>query len=74
MTRRRPVSFSGIQAFFGQALISVWYIYFGPWGPRSPVDFDPGAFYGGVAKALAGVVVGVCSYKAYDIYMTQNES
>jgi hypothetical protein len=53
---------------FGDTNPLVWYIYFGPWGPRSSTEYDPGAFYGGIAKAVGGIIIGVCCYKAYDVY------
>lgn len=42
---------------------AIWYINYGPWGPRGPIRDDPGRLYAVYAKVIALVLLGVGGYQ-----------
>jgi hypothetical protein len=48
--------------------MTVWYINYGPWGPRSNQVDDAGAMYGSYAVVIATIIAAISGYKGYEYY------
>lgn len=44
---------------------AIWFVNYGPYGPRSTEPDDPGRIYSNFAKAIAGIIIGISAYKGY---------
>lgn len=53
---------------------AVWFVNYGPWGPRAARPDDPGKIYGQLGKVVLGVMLGVSGYKGYEMYSSGSGS